>query len=159
MTVPCWRQLELGCERRNGFLATTKDKAFSFLLRLSDVGHALLSNHPIWTLRRWGRHKGTDAYRHIQNVILAGLIKYSETDYEMMARYYSAIGNGQHVPKALVKQMRSGELIHHILQALRRSAAREGRGIECGPCNAHHRSEAFRCLYGRSVRRAQERVR
>jgi hypothetical protein len=85
----------------------------------------------------WGRHQGTNAYRDIKNVILAGMNNYSEIDYEMMARCYSGIRNDQKVPKALVDQMRSGELRHHILQALCRSSVRQGNGSDCDPCNAY----------------------
>ncbi|WP_139280818.1 hypothetical protein [Shimia gijangensis] len=85
----------------------------------------------------WGRHQGTNAYRDIKNVILAGLNNYSEIDYEMLARCYSGIRNDQKVPKALVDQMRSGELRHHILQALCRSSVRQGNGSDCDPCNAY----------------------
>lgn len=85
----------------------------------------------------WGKHQGTNEFRHIQNVILAGINNYSETDYEMMARYYSGIRNHQTVPKSLVAEIEAGELMHHILQALCRSAVRQGSGSECGPCNAY----------------------
>lgn len=33
--------------------------------------------------------------------------------------------------------MQAGEHKHHILQALCRSALRQGSGLECGPCNAY----------------------
>lgn len=85
----------------------------------------------------WGKHQGTNDYRHIQNVILAGINNYSVTDYEMMARYCCGIRNHQKVAKSLVQEIETGEHQHHILQALCRSAVRHGRGFECGPCNAY----------------------
>ncbi|WP_394200133.1 hypothetical protein, partial [Litoreibacter albidus] len=85
----------------------------------------------------WGKHKGTNEFRHIPNVILAGLNNYSETDNEMLARYYSDIPSDQDVPKALIHDMQAGEHMHHILQALCRSALRQGSRLECGPCNAY----------------------
>ncbi len=85
----------------------------------------------------WGKHHGTNEFRHIPNVILAGLNNYSETDYEMLARYYCDIPSDQGVPKALIHDMQAGEHMHHILQALCRSALRQGSGLECGPCNAY----------------------
>lgn len=33
--------------------------------------------------------------------------------------------------------MQAGEHSHHILQALCRSALRQGSGLDCGPCNAY----------------------
>jgi hypothetical protein len=85
----------------------------------------------------WGKHKGTNEFRHIPNVILAGLNNYSETDYEMWTRYYCGIPSNQSVPKALISDMQAGEHRHHILQALCRAALRQGSGLECGHCNAY----------------------
>lgn len=85
----------------------------------------------------WGRHQGTNAFRKVKNVVLAGMNNYRETDYEMMARYYSGTGNDQKVPKPLVDQIAAGELNHHILQALCRSAVRQGNGSSDTPCNAY----------------------
>lgn len=85
----------------------------------------------------WGKHQGTNEFRHIQNVILAGMNNHPETDYEMKARYYSGIRNDQQVPKPLVQEMEAGEQKHHILQAFCRSAVRQGKGSDCGPCNAY----------------------
>lgn len=55
----------------------------------------------------------------------------------MLARYYGGIGSDEMVPKDLLDQMRSGEHMHHILQALCRSSVRQGRDSGCGPCNAY----------------------
>lgn len=85
----------------------------------------------------WGRHKGTNEFRHIQNVILAGLHNHPDTDYEMKARYFNGVPNDQQVPKSLVQEIEAGELKHHILQALCRSSVRRGNGHDCGPCNAY----------------------
>lgn len=85
----------------------------------------------------WGKHQGTNEFRCIQNVILAGINNYSETDYEMMARYYSGIRNCEKVAQASVEAIEAGEHMHHILQALCRSSARKGSGSECGHCNAY----------------------
>jgi hypothetical protein len=85
----------------------------------------------------WGKHKGTNEFRHIQNVILAGLNNHQGTDYEMKARHLSGISNGQQVSKTLVQEIEAGELKNHILQALCRSSVRQGNGHDCGPCNAY----------------------
>jgi hypothetical protein len=85
----------------------------------------------------WGKHKETNEFRHIQNVILAGLNNYTETDYEMLARNYCDIPSSRSVPKALINDMQDGEHMQHILQALCRAAVRQGNGLECGPCNAY----------------------
>ena len=85
----------------------------------------------------WGKHQGTNDYRHIRNVILAGLINYRQTDYEMMARYYGGISSDQEAPKALISEIEAGEHRHHVLQALCRASVRQGSGAECGPCNAY----------------------
>ncbi|HEY9019294.1 MAG TPA: hypothetical protein VIN17_01435, partial [Paracoccaceae bacterium] len=85
----------------------------------------------------WGKHHGTNEFRHISNVILAGLNNYAETDYEMAARHYGGTPNDQEAPETLVDDMQAGEHSHHILQALCRSALRQGSGLDCGPCNAY----------------------
>ncbi len=85
----------------------------------------------------WGKHQGTNEFRHIQNVILAGMNNYSETDYEMMARYYSRTRTEERVDKHIVREIEEGEHMHHILQALCRSSVRQGSGSECGPCDAY----------------------
>ncbi|AKO95243.1 hypothetical protein MALG_00024 [Marinovum algicola DG 898] len=85
----------------------------------------------------WGKHQGTNDYRHIRNVILAGLINYRPPHYEMMARYYGGISSDQEVPKALVSEIEAGEHSHHVLQALCRASVRQGCGAECGPCDAY----------------------
>ncbi|MFG6519522.1 hypothetical protein ACGYLX_18975 [Sulfitobacter sp. 1A13496] len=85
----------------------------------------------------WGKHKGTNEFRRIQNVILAGLNNHPETDYEMKARYFNSVLNHQQVSKDLVQEIEAGELKHHILQALCRSSVRQGNGHDCGPCNAY----------------------
>jgi hypothetical protein len=105
---------------------------------IPDQIKGLLSTNPDRiSFLNWGKHQGTNAFRHIQNVILAGINNYSETDYELMARYYSGIKNHQTVAKSLVEEIEAGEHQHHILQALCRSAVRQGSGSECGPCNAY----------------------
>lgn len=106
--------------------------------KVPDQIQVLLSSNPGRVhFLNWGKHHGTNEFRHVQNVILAGMNNYSETDYEMMARYYSGIPNDQDVPTALVAQMQAGEHQHHILQALCRSSVRQGIGSECGPCSAY----------------------
>ena len=82
----------------------------------------LSTNADRFSFLNWGKHQGTNEFRNIQNVILAGLNNHPETDYEMKARYYSGIRNYQQVPKTLVQDIEAGEQKHHILQALRRSA-------------------------------------
>lgn len=85
----------------------------------------------------WGKHQGTNEFRNIQNVILAGLNNHPETDYEMKARYCNGIANDEPVDKDLVQEMEAGELKHHILQALCRSSVRQGNGSDSGHCNAY----------------------
>lgn len=85
----------------------------------------------------WGRHQGTNEYRHIRNVIVTGLNNYTPTDYEVMARYYGCIPNTEAVTQALIDAMRDGEHRHHLLQALCRSAIRQGDGKEAPPCTAY----------------------
>jgi hypothetical protein len=85
----------------------------------------------------WGRHQGTNDYRHIRNVIVTGLNTYNPTDYEVMARYYGGIADTEAVPDALLADMTNGEHRHHLLQALCRSAIRQCDGEAAQPCTAY----------------------
>ncbi|WP_096171794.1 hypothetical protein [Cohaesibacter sp. ES.047] len=98
-------------------------------LLISDAGRVQFLN--------WGKHQGTNDFRHIQNVILASLNNYPETDYEMTARHCSGTPNDQAIAATVVSQVQAGEHMHHILQALCRSYVRQGSGNECGVCNAY----------------------
>lgn len=103
-----------------------------------DQIRGLLSTNPDRvSFLNWGRHQGTNEFRHVQNVILAGVNNYSELDYEVMARCHSRIRNDEKITKASIQAMEAGEHMHHILQALCRSAVRQGSASECGPCNAY----------------------
>ncbi|MGR3735677.1 hypothetical protein [Pseudophaeobacter sp.] len=105
---------------------------------IPDQVKGLLSSNPDRvSFLNWGKHQGTNEFRHIKNVILAGMNNHPQTDYEMKARYYGGIGDDQDVCMAHVKQMEAGEHMHHILQAICRSAVRQGIGAMCGPCNAY----------------------
>lgn len=105
---------------------------------IPDLIRGLLSTPPDRvSFLNWGRHQGTNEFRHVQNVILAGVNNYSEVDYEVMTRCHSRIRNDEKVTKASVQAMEAGEHMHHILQALCRSAVRQGSASECGPCNAY----------------------
>ncbi len=105
---------------------------------IPDLIRGLLSTTPDHvSFLNWGRHQGTNEFRHVQNVILAGVNNYSEVDYEVMARCHSRIRSDEKVTKASVQAMEAGEHMHHILQALCRSAVRQGRASECGHCNAY----------------------
>lgn len=85
----------------------------------------------------WGKHQGTNEYRQIRNVVIAGMNNHPATDYEMKARYYSGRGVDVPISKALVQEMEDGEQMHHLLQAVSRSSVRQGKGIECGCCDAY----------------------
>ena len=105
---------------------------------IPDQIKGLLSSNPERvSFLNWGKHQATNEFRNVRNVVLAGLNNYSETDYEMMARYYGRVPSEQEAPKALVKEMEKGEHKHHILQALCRSSIRQASGSERGGCNAY----------------------
>ena len=93
---------------------------------IPDLTRGLLSTTPhCVSFLNWGRHQGVNKFRHVQNVILAGVNNYSEVDYEVMARCHSRIRNDEKVIKTSVQAMETGEHMHHILQALCRSAVRK----------------------------------
>lgn len=85
----------------------------------------------------WGRHQGTNDYRDIHSVILAGTMFYPEAQYEFMARACANIPIEDEVPQDLIDRVKAGEHADHILQALCRSSVRKGDGATCGHCNAY----------------------
>jgi len=98
----------------------------------------LVSNGPeLVSFLNWGQHQGTNDYRDIPNIILAGTLFYTDADYEMMVRACGGIPIDQAIPPGSLDQMKAGEHMHHIFQALCRSSVRQGSGASCGSCNAY----------------------
>ena len=86
----------------------------------------------------WGDHHGTNAFAHVENVILAGTWFFPEYVYEGLARLSAGKCDEEEVGPPLLRKVKKGEHAHAILQALCRTAV---RGItkdgKCQPCQAY----------------------
>lgn len=85
----------------------------------------------------WGNHHGTNAYAHVQNVILAGTLFYRPSTYEAMGRLSGGLSEGQRLSKGDFSRIMAGEHANLILQALCRASVRQCIGDVCAPCNAY----------------------
>lgn len=86
----------------------------------------------------WGNHAATNAYSHIQNVILAGTLFNRPSYYEalgMLAASHSAEDGLYSGVRA--KQIEVGESRHMILQAACRGSVRRSHDGTCAPCSLY----------------------
>jgi hypothetical protein len=86
----------------------------------------------------WGSHDGTNEFKDVSNVVLAGTLFYPNSYKEGLAR----LASGQQpsmgtIRDDQVKATESGEHSHLILQALCRSSVRQNQDGECPPVNAY----------------------
>jgi hypothetical protein len=86
----------------------------------------------------WGSHDGTNEFKDVSNVILAGTLFLPLPHREGLTR----LASGNPPSKGIirddqVKATESGEHSHMILQALCRSSVRQNQNGECPPVNAY----------------------
>lgn len=78
----------------------------------------------------WGRHRASNDHRQISQIVTLGQLHYSPATYLALA-----CGATGKVPKDLadlrLEQVRWGELQHHLLQAVCRTAIRNGKRTPC----------------------------
>jgi hypothetical protein len=78
----------------------------------------------------WGRHRASNDHRDIIQIVTLGQLHYSPATYLSLA-----CGAAGKVPKDLsdlrLDEVRWGELQHHLLQAVCRTAIRNGDGTSC----------------------------
>jgi hypothetical protein len=81
----------------------------------------------------WGMHTATNEFANCKYVILAGILQYSTAEYEA----YGLAAKAQDINKPLTEQefkdVRIGEIAHHILQAACRGTVRKAEGDRCPP--------------------------
>jgi len=86
----------------------------------------------------WGSHHGTNDYRDIKNVVLAGVLYYRKSAYEALGRLSRGMPpEAGAYPAESLARVTDGELRHHILQAANRGAMRNADGDECHPCDLY----------------------
>lgn len=101
------------------------------------VTDRLPSNHKVSFLN-WGSHDGTNEFKDVSNVVLAGTLFYPNSYKEGLTR----LASGHRPSKGLlrddqVKATEMGEHSHLILQGLCRSRVRQNQNGECPPVNAY----------------------
>ncbi|WAT18192.1 hypothetical protein OZN62_01030 [Aurantiacibacter sp. MUD11] len=83
----------------------------------------------------WGRHRATNAFRDINNIVIVGQNAYRPADYLGLTLAASGLplrSNSPHDTAAT----REGEYRHHLLQAACRASVRKASGGLAGQCNA-----------------------
>lgn len=85
----------------------------------------------------WGKHHGTNDFRDVERVILAGTQFFRPEDYEALARAAGAYEPTEEVPKSVLEDVMLGEQLHGILQALCRAQVRYMENGDCPTCEAY----------------------
>ena len=85
----------------------------------------------------WGEHQATNAYVKIKNVILAGVLFYPRSVYEVRARASKALQPHELLEWEDYRKLELGEHSHLILQAACRGAVRKCIGHHCAPCDLY----------------------
>ncbi|WP_227382692.1 hypothetical protein [Microvirga rosea] len=102
-----------------------------------EVSKGLSGNHKVRFLN-WGAHDGTNEFKDVSNVILAGTLFPSLSHYEGLARLSSGrpASTGL-LTDQMIRNTTLGEHSHMILQALCRSSVRQNQNGECPPVTAY----------------------
>lgn len=86
----------------------------------------------------WGNHHGTNAYRHIEKVIVLGPWSYPKSLYlgQFLASGGDSVASStQRDPP--VQRIREGEHRHNLLQAICRTSVRNSSKGHCGKCEVY----------------------
>ncbi|MBF9235012.1 hypothetical protein [Microvirga alba] len=102
-----------------------------------EVSKGLPPDHKVSFLN-WGAHDGTNEFKNVPNVILAGTLFPPLSHYEGLTRLSSGLSASKGLLNPdMVKAVTLGEHGHMILQALCRSSVRQNRNGECPPVTAY----------------------
>jgi hypothetical protein len=105
-------------------------------IELPDDLTSKLDNPALVSSVTWGRHLGTNAFRHVPNVIVLGSYNYNDGAYEAMHLAVSGAENGD-VSEAERRAREDAEFAHNVYQAICRSRVRcEVNGV-CAPAVAY----------------------
>jgi len=103
----------------------------------TSLSEQLPPNHKVRFLN-WGSHDGTNEFKDMSNVILAGTLFLPLSHREGLTRLALNLRPSEGSPSDHQAQAtESGEHSHMILQALCRSSARQNQSGECPPVNAY----------------------
>ena len=85
----------------------------------------------------WGRHRGTNQFADVSNVVIIGQLTYRAIDYKALASAASGLPVATVGTEADLEDFRWGEFQHHLLQALCRASVRRSRNGIAGACRAY----------------------
>lgn len=102
-------------------IVAPKDAIEDLQAALEAQDHLLAEGQLHWL--NWGRHRSTNDFKDVENVILVGLNHYRQTDYQALALAASGLPvSATEYPEPAV--LRVGELKHNLLQAACRGSLR-----------------------------------
>jgi hypothetical protein len=109
-----------------------KDRQSSASSIVQDLAD-LIDNPSRLSFLHWGNHHGTNAYRHIDKVLVLGLWTLPSPAYSAL---HVAAGGEMSLAtdKATVAAIRAGEHQHNLLQAICRASVRNVAKGACGDC-------------------------
>jgi hypothetical protein len=73
----------------------------------------------------WGRHLATNDYANVKHVIVVGLLQYSATQAEAMARGSAGLEDKEALSDNAIDTFHKGEIAHHVFQGVGRGAVRK----------------------------------
>ncbi|CDX62378.1 hypothetical protein MPL1032_60032 [Mesorhizobium plurifarium] len=84
-------------------------------------------NHkpPALEFLTWGRHLAVNDYAHVKHVIVVGLLRYTASQAEAMARASGGLKPTQHLTEPEIDAFHRSEIAHHLFQAAGRGAIRK----------------------------------
>jgi hypothetical protein len=86
----------------------------------------------------WGKHTATNDYHQCRHVILLGVLQYSASAYEAIARGAKGLNVKDKLSDTDLQATRLGEIAHHIFQAACRGMVRKSEGESCpSGCNLY----------------------
>lgn len=119
---------------------------------LPDALAALIERPERVSVCNWGRHVGTNAYRHIPNVIIVSSYNYGDDAYDALALASSGNRSGS-VALADRQQQIAEAFMHNVYQAVCRTAVRVREESVSGAGNAYlimREGKATRSLLARA---------
>lgn len=97
---------------------------------------AMLANPNNVRITNWGRHKGSNEFRDVGNVIIVSSHAYTKESYEAMALADSGTKDGI-VSREQVQRVRDSEFMQNLYQGVCRGNIRNGEDGICGEMNAY----------------------
>ncbi|WP_223639736.1 hypothetical protein [Rhodobacter sp. TJ_12] len=85
----------------------------------------------------WGRHMATNAFRDVENVILAGVMRLPESQHIGLAHASLGLPITAELPADAVAQIEVGEFAHAVLQAAGRGRVRGCKEGRCPSCDLY----------------------